>query len=118
MNNLGTINNQSSSTQFANMQKDINWLKENKKQEIKKEILQKHYEQKYKKDVKSHKTQQTVGIVSTIILAITAYSSKWKNKELNLGTFAFGAASLIWPLFKPKKEKYDAAMQKELNEVV
>ena len=26
MNNLGTINNQSSSTQFANMQKDINWL--------------------------------------------------------------------------------------------
>ena len=75
----------------------------NETYKIKKEILQKHYEQKYKKDVKSHKTQQTVGIVSTIILAITAYSSKWKNKELNLGTFAFGAASLIWPLFKPKQ---------------
>ena len=36
MNNFSTINNQSSLTQFANMQKDINWLKENKKQEIKK----------------------------------------------------------------------------------
>ena len=90
----------------------------NETYKIKKEILQKHYEQKYKKDVKSHKTQQTVGIVSTIILAITAYASKWKNQELNIGTFAFGAASLIWPLFKPKKEKYEAAMQKELNEVV
>lgn len=89
----------------------------NETYKIKKEILQKHYEQKYKNDVKSHKTQQTVGIVSTIILAITAYTSKWKNKELNFGTFAFGAASLVWPLFKPQKEKYDEAMQKELNEV-
>lgn len=87
------------------------------KYKIKKEILQKHYEQKYQKDVKAYKSQYIAVIISTIVVGISAYCTKWKHTELNIGTFVFGAVSLLGPLFKPKKEKYEAAMQKELNEV-
>ena len=109
MNNFSTINNQSSLTQFANMQKDINWLKENKKQEIKKN---------YEEDMKKHKTGFAMLCV-TAVVGLTGFFFCKQERGLT-GLMGFGSllGLLFTPVLKPKKEKYEAAMQKELNEVV
>ncbi len=109
MNNLGTINNQSSSIQFANMQKDINWLKENKKQEIKK-----NYEAEYK----YYKMDSYLGLGVSSIMLLGGLATQKKNPCNKIFTILGAIGLLGYPFYKPKKEKYDAAMQKELNEVI
>lgn len=109
MNNFSTINNQSSLTQFANMQKDINWLKENKKQEIKK-----NYEANYK----YYKMDSYFGLGASSIMLLGGLATQKKNPYNKIFTILGAIGLLGYPFYKPKKEKYDAAMQKELNEVI
>lgn len=81
-------------------------------------IIKKHYQDAYKEDMKKHK----IGFAMLCGMAITGLTAFFTCKTERLLSGLMGFGSLICLLFssalKPKKEKYDEMMQKELNEVV
>lgn len=96
-----------------------NNINKDEKYKIKKEILEKHYNKKFESDTKIHNIEVNFAIglaIVTGILAIVLPKGKKAEACICAGAGTFGA--ILSPLVKPKKEKYDEAMQKELNEVV
>lgn len=83
-----------------------------------KRIIERHYENAYKEDIKKH----NLGVAMLCVTAITGLIAFFtcKSERVLTGFMGFGSlgALLLGPVLKPKKEKYDALMQKELNEVV
>ena len=97
--------------------KNIN-SSQNTMQEKAKKIIERHYENAYKEDMKKHK----IGFAMLCGMAITGLTAFFtcKTERTLTGLMGFGSlgALLLGPILKPKKEKYEALMQKELNEVV
>ena len=87
-------------------------------QEKAKKIIERHYENAYKEDMKKH----NIGASMLCVMAITGLISFFtcKSERTLTGLMGFGSlgALLLGSILKPKKEKYEALMQKELNEVV
>ena len=83
-----------------------------------KKIIEKHYQNDYEEDMKKHKTGFAMLCV-TAVVGLTGFFFCKQERGLT-GLMGFGSllGLLFTPVLKPKKEKYDAAMQKELNEVV
>lgn len=109
MNNLKILNNQLQTTQIASLQKDINWLKENKKQEIK---------NKYNAIYRFYKIDSFLGLGVSGLMLLYGLTETKKTPISKLSAIVGSLGLLGYPLYRPKKEKYDEAMQKELNEVV
>ncbi len=107
INNIGSKNNVPNN---MNSQNTIQKKYEN--------VVRQKYDEAYKGDMQKHKTGLAMLSVMTVA-GLLAFALN-KQERLLSGTMGFGCLSclIISPFFKPKKEKYDNVMQKELNEVV
>ena len=88
------------------------------KYKTKKEVLEKVYNDKYERAKKMYKIDNGLLAFLTIGSGLCATFGQKTNKKEALFFTGLGLLGFaIKPFFKPKKEKYDAMMQKELNEV-
>ena len=96
-----------------------NNLQQNTNKEFKREFLQTFYDKKYEQAKKEHKYGSFVLPGLAILAAIAAYKAEPSYKtEATISLVAFAIASVVFPFFKPKKEKYDKLIEQKLNEVV
>lgn len=107
------INNMQNQASYKNSNNSQNTM-----QDKAKKAIERHYENVYKEDMKKH----NVGAAMLCVTAITGLTAFFtcKSERTLTGLMGFGSlgALLLGPILKPKKEKYEALMQKELNEVV
>lgn len=83
------------------------------------EILEKHYQKKFDTDMKDFKMWNIISLALTAISGIIFFASKKGNRSEAASLAIAGLATiLVLPFVKPKKEKYEAKVEKELNEVV
>jgi len=80
----------------------------------KKDFLQKHYNEQYKKDLKNYNIGSVVGLIIGLTFLVEELGRKNKIGAIVAG-IALAACTPLHFIFKPKKEKYDDQLQIELN---
>jgi len=109
---ISAINNFRNRTSFGNSENS----KENAQNvdNYKKDFLQKHYNEQYKKDLKNYNIGSVIGLIMGLTFLVEELVRKNKIGAIIAG-ITLAACTPLHFIFKPKKEKYDGKIQIELN---
>lgn len=97
-------------------------LNDNDKKDFKKSLIEENYQKRFKEAQQHNKEWRWISgimaVVSGIAALATPKAKEWAKVSAGLSFVGFGGLFGLLYMFQPNKEKYDQAMQKEINEVV